>query len=208
VTEGAHITERLAAHCSPSRSPEGTFDASCLDRILALGPHVRYAAVVRGSEIVTRQREELAGGSAPESDFYEELLVNPTILGMAGRRGDLDCGGLRFVVVSYGLFQQVVVPTEAGHLSVAVELDADAHAVAARVLELLADDARPSAPQSGSPAPPAGLPRYRLLTGPDDEGFCRRVSEALDAGYALSGSPFGTSDGERTIVGQALMWAG
>jgi hypothetical protein len=65
-----------------------------------------------------------------------------------------------------------------------------------------------SAQPSGALQPPAGLPRYRLLTGPDDDAFCRRVSEALDAGYALSGSPFGTFDGERTIAGQALVWAG
>ena len=37
--------------------------------------------------------------------------------------------------------------------------------------------------------PPNGLPRYRLLTGPDDEAFCRRVSEALDLGYELYGDP-------------------
>ncbi|MFO1533060.1 MAG: DUF1737 domain-containing protein [Thermoplasmatota archaeon] len=38
-------------------------------------------------------------------------------------------------------------------------------------------------------APPNGLPIYRLLAGPDDEAFCRRVSEALALGYKLYGSP-------------------
>ncbi|MCP9991941.1 DUF1737 domain-containing protein [Streptomyces albogriseolus] len=33
--------------------------------------------------------------------------------------------------------------------------------------------------------PPDGLPVYRVLTGPDDSAFCRRVSEALDLGYRL-----------------------
>jgi hypothetical protein len=102
---------------------------------------VRYVAVARGSEIVMQERAGLAGGSTGESDFYEELLVNPTILGIAARRGGLDCGGLRFVVVSYGLFQQVVVPTPDGHVSVAVENDADALAAGERVIELLAADA-------------------------------------------------------------------
>ena len=37
--------------------------------------------------------------------------------------------------------------------------------------------------------PPDGLPRYRVLTGPDDETFCRRVSAALDLGYRLHGGP-------------------
>ena len=36
-------------------------------------------------------------------------------------------------------------------------------------------------------APPDGLPAYRLLTGPDDASFCRRVSDALALGYRLYG---------------------
>ncbi|MBO2451578.1 DUF1737 domain-containing protein [Actinomadura barringtoniae] len=49
------------------------------------------------------------------------------------------------------------------------------------------------------------LPRYRVLTGPDDAEFCRRVSQALDLGYELHGSPAVTFDGERVIVAQALI---
>jgi hypothetical protein len=45
-----------------------------------------------------------------------------------------------------------------------------------------------------------------LLTGPDDELFCRRVSEALELGYRLYGSPAATFDGTGIIVGQALLW--
>ena len=54
--------------------------------------------------------------------------------------------------------------------------------------------------------PPEGLPRYRLLTGPDDDLFCHRVSGALALGYQLYGSPVATFNGERVIVGQALLW--
>lgn len=54
--------------------------------------------------------------------------------------------------------------------------------------------------------PPDGLPRYRLLTGPDDEAFCRRVSEALGLGYRLHGGPALTFNGERVIAAQALLW--
>lgn len=54
--------------------------------------------------------------------------------------------------------------------------------------------------------PPEGLPRYRILTGPDDDAFCRRVSEALALGYGLYGSPAATFDGKRVIVAQALVW--
>lgn len=54
--------------------------------------------------------------------------------------------------------------------------------------------------------PPNDLPIYRLLTGPDDASFCRRVSEALALGYVLYGSPAATFDGERVIVAQAVIW--
>jgi hypothetical protein len=52
----------------------------------------------------------------------------------------------------------------------------------------------------------ARLPAYRVLTGPDDAGFCHRVSEALGLGYELHGGPAVTFDGERVIVAQALIW--
>jgi hypothetical protein len=49
-------------------------------------------------------------------------------------------------------------------------------------------------------------PRYRVLTGPDDDEFCRRVSEALDLGYELHGGPAITSEGKTIYVAQALIW--
>jgi len=52
------------------------------------------------------------------------------------------------------------------------------------------------------------LPRYRVLTGPDDASFCYRVSEALDLGYELYGSPALTVNEGTTIVAQALLWPG
>lgn len=55
-------------------------------------------------------------------------------------------------------------------------------------------------------SPPDNLPTYRLLTGPDDAAFCKRVSEALALGYQLYGSPAATFNGERVIVAQAIIW--
>ena len=54
--------------------------------------------------------------------------------------------------------------------------------------------------------PPNGLPTYRILTGPDDAAFCRRVSEAIALGYELYGSPAATYNGSQVIVAQALVW--
>lgn len=61
------------------------------------------------------------------------------------------------------------------------------------------------APDKHDP-PPNGLPTYRLLTGPDDATFCRRVSEALALGYKLYGPPAATFNGETVIVAQAIIW--
>lgn len=46
---------------------------------------------------------------------------------------------------------------------------------------------------------------YRCLTGPDDATFCLRVSEALNQGWELCGGPTLTHDGNRVIVGQAVV---
>lgn len=56
--------------------------------------------------------------------------------------------------------------------------------------------------------PPEGLPKYRILTGPDDASFCHRVSEALELGYRLYSSPAITYniDKKVAIVAQALLW--
>ena len=54
--------------------------------------------------------------------------------------------------------------------------------------------------------PPDGLPRYRLITGPDDAAFCRRVSEMLNLGYLLHGSPAVAFTGGGLHAAQAVIW--
>jgi hypothetical protein len=107
------------------------------EAIFGLGPHIRYVAFGDGQRVETAQRDGIADASEGGSDFFEELLVNPTLLTLARQRGDLDCGGLRHVIVGYGNFDQVVVPAPSGHVSVCIERDADADAVARQVAELL-----------------------------------------------------------------------
>ncbi|WP_269714054.1 DUF1737 domain-containing protein [Caulobacter sp. NIBR2454] len=47
---------------------------------------------------------------------------------------------------------------------------------------------------------------YRYLTGPDDSAFCHRVTDMLNKGWALHGSPTLTFDPVqgRVICGQAI----
>lgn len=47
--------------------------------------------------------------------------------------------------------------------------------------------------------------RYRLLTGPDDSNFCQKVSDALDDGYELYGSPSITFNGKTAYAAQAVI---
>lgn len=112
------------------------------ERVFGLGDHIRYVAIGRGQEVTSSQREGLSGASDAGSDFYEELLVNPALLGLARSRGELDCGGLRHLVVGYGNFDQVVIPLPGGdgHISVCVELGHDPGAVAEAVRALLGGD--------------------------------------------------------------------
>ncbi|HEX6121348.1 MAG TPA: DUF1737 domain-containing protein [Dongiaceae bacterium] len=48
---------------------------------------------------------------------------------------------------------------------------------------------------------------YRYLTGTDDAAFCHRITEALNRGWQLYGSPTLTYDVEqkRVICGQAII---
>ncbi len=101
--------------------------------LFALAEAVRYVAVYREGQLTTESRSGRAGASDAESDRYEELIVNPTLLKLTGQRGDIDCGGLRWVVIRYGNFHQLVVPQPWGHVSVCIEPDADVAALASAI---------------------------------------------------------------------------
>jgi hypothetical protein len=112
--------------------------AEITSRIFALGDHVRYVAVADGQDLDLQERPGLTEASSSETDRFEELLVNPTLLLLTRQRGDIDCGGLHYLVIRYGNFFQVVLPNPAGgHVSVAVATDHDPVAVAERVQSLL-----------------------------------------------------------------------
>jgi hypothetical protein len=91
------------------------------DAVFAVSPAIRYVALGRGQDVRLKERADLAGASSSESDRYEELLVNPTLLTLARQRGEIDCGGLDYLIVAYGSFFQLVLPLADGHLSVAIE---------------------------------------------------------------------------------------
>lgn len=118
--------------------------APALSRFFDADPAIRYVALYRDGELVSAQREGLANASASESDRYEELIVNPTLLTLVMQRGNIDCGGVEYVVIRYGSFYELVLPIAGGHLSVGIEPAADPVAVARRVRSVAADALRGS----------------------------------------------------------------
>lgn len=98
---------------------------NAVERVLRLHPCIRYVALYRDGFLISRQRDDVANPSADESDRYEELIVNPALLTLARQRGNIDCGGARFVVVGYGRFLQLVLALDDGHVSVTFENGSD-----------------------------------------------------------------------------------
>jgi hypothetical protein len=117
-----------------------------IDRCFTLSPDVRYAAVYINDVLRSRERAGLSGASAAESDRYEELLVNPAVLTLVRQRGNIDCGGLRYVVIRYGNFYQCVFPVPGGHVAVALEttssLDRHLESIRTKIGEWVAPDER------------------------------------------------------------------
>jgi hypothetical protein len=105
--------------------------------IFSLSDAIRYVAVYREGRLEMKSKEAAANTSSPESDRYEELLVNPTLILLASQRGNIDCGGLDYLIVRYGNFFQFVLPTGWGHVSVCIEKRADPVAIGEHIKRLI-----------------------------------------------------------------------
>jgi len=108
-----------------------------LESIFRLSDSIRYVAIYRNERLETKSKSNVTGASSSESDRYEELLVNPTLLKLASQRGNIDCGGLDYLLVRYGHFFQFVLPTNWGHVSVCIEADADPIDIGAQIKSLI-----------------------------------------------------------------------
>ncbi len=111
-----------------------------IDEIFAISKDVRYVAIYRDGELETRTKDNTEGASSSESDKYEELIVNPVMLKAATQRGDIDCGGLEFLLVRYGNFFQFILPTSWGHVSVCIEKNAEPIAIGHKVKALFKNE--------------------------------------------------------------------
>ena len=107
-----------------------------IDQIFELSDAVRYVAIYKNGQLESKSKSSTAGASSSESDRYEELLVNPTLLKLASQRGNIDCGGMEYVLVRYGNFFQFVLPVPWGHVSVCIQMNADPIEIGGRIKAL------------------------------------------------------------------------
>jgi hypothetical protein len=88
---------------------------------MALTAALRYVAVYINGHLSTSERSGISGSSASESDKYEELIVNPTLLKLTTQRGNIDCGGLNYIIIRYGNFFVLLFPVKGGHVNFGFE---------------------------------------------------------------------------------------
>ena len=104
------------------------------DRLFQLEPKIRYVAVNQEGKILEMEQSAAHPSyNAVESDRIEELIVNPVVLELTSRRGNIDMEGLRYVVIRYGTQYQLIMPFRRGHLSIGVEKEDDPLEIAAKV---------------------------------------------------------------------------
>lgn len=94
-----------------------------IEACFAASPNVRYVAAYLDGELALRSRSDVQLLGSNESDGYEEIIVNPTLLKLLTQRGNIDCEGLKHVTVRYGLFHAFIYPLASGHVTVSFELD-------------------------------------------------------------------------------------
>ena len=110
-----------------------------IESIFRLSDNIRYVAVYKNGQLYSKSKSNILSANSSESDRYEELLVNPTLLKLASQRGNIDCGGLDYILVRYGNFFQFVLPESWGHVSVCIEANTDPIQIGAQVKSLVHD---------------------------------------------------------------------
>ena len=108
-----------------------------IESIFKLSDSIRYVAVYKNGQLESKSKSNTLDASSSESDRYEELLVNPTLLKLASQRGNIDCGGLDYILVRYGNFFQFVLPESWGHVSICIEANADPIQIGAQIKSLV-----------------------------------------------------------------------
>ncbi len=104
-----------------------------IEELFNFSPDIRYVAVYQNNDLLFKQRAQVSNASSEDSDRYEELLVNPVLLTAAKQRGEIDCGGLRFLIVAYGNFYQLIREIQGGHISICLDKSSDLTSLPERI---------------------------------------------------------------------------
>lgn len=110
---------------------------SLKEKLFAISGDIRYVAIYVNDKLITSQRPGIENTSSSESDKYEELIVNPTLLKLVTQRGNIDCGGAEYVIIRYGSFFEFVMPLKDGHVSVGMELNSDLMKIVPAIQDLV-----------------------------------------------------------------------
>jgi len=107
------------------------------EQIFSVSPDIRYVAIYLDGKLLSSERQQLTNTSSSESDKYEELIVNPTLLKLVVQRGNIDCGGAEYVIIRYGSFFEFVMPVKNGHVSVGIEHQSDLMSIITHIQNLV-----------------------------------------------------------------------
>ena len=110
---------------------------SLTEKVFAISKNIRYVAIYTGDKLISSERPGISHSSSSESDKYEELIVNPTLLKLVTQRGNIDCGGAAYVIIRYGSFYEFVMPLKNGHLSVGIELNSEVMSIVDAIQTLI-----------------------------------------------------------------------
>lgn len=105
-----------------------------IDELFELFDDIRYVAIYQNGDLTYKQKTTTPDSSSESSDKFEELLVNPILLTAARQRGNIDCGGLRFLVVAYGNFYQLLKEISNGHISICLSKSSDLNMIPDAIL--------------------------------------------------------------------------
>lgn len=108
-----------------------------LKEIFLISPDIRYVAIYVNDKLISSERPGLKNASSTDSDKYEELIVNPTLLKLVTQRGNIDCGGVEYVIIRYGSFYEFVMTFMDGHVSIGVEPQADVVEIGSSIQQLV-----------------------------------------------------------------------
>ncbi|PWT79111.1 MAG: hypothetical protein C5B59_00265 [Bacteroidetes bacterium] len=106
-------------------------------KLFSISDNVRYVAIYTDDKLISGEKPSIENTSTSESDKYEELIVNPTLLKLVTQRGNIDCGGVEYVIIKYGSFFEFMMSIKNGHVSVRVESHSNIMEIAKNIQEIV-----------------------------------------------------------------------